>query len=118
MNTVVQHSGKNSVIFIWMIRSVFALSFILEANILIRRDKLVQKVLLKTLKNLFMCNKRSEKAINSAAFSKSTEAGRLTLFVSPESKGKVSLPIPKVRESTLHLRRAPNWRKRLGNATI
>ena len=56
LNTVGQRSETSSVVLVWMMRLVFGLSFVLEAKILIRRDKLVQKVIVKTLKTMFKCN--------------------------------------------------------------
>ena len=55
LNTVGQRNEFNSIVLVWLLRLVFGLSFVLEAKILIRRDRLVQKVILKGLRNLVTC---------------------------------------------------------------
>ena len=56
LNTVGQRNEINSIVLVWLLRLVFGLSFVLEAKILIRRDRLVQKVILKGLRNLVTCS--------------------------------------------------------------
>lgn len=60
LDTFGKQNEIDSIILIWLLRIVFGLSFVLEAKILIRRDRLVKKVIIKTLKDLVTCSKTTK----------------------------------------------------------
>eukprot|EP00111_Clytia_hemisphaerica_P005089 TCONS_00014644-protein len=98
MHTIGVKNEINFVILEWLMRVVYGLSFVLEAKILIRRDKVVQKVLLKAFRKMSKFSRDvsstiSRSATRSSQSSKSkqkTEPSSIEIHMDPVVLGSTS----------------------------